>query len=177
MKSLLNCFKHFRNKYLYKSNPLCRIEEINLEKKVIIIHCRGINSPIKLSLDEAIYDTMILSNLTPKQASWIGYYYGKYYRGSINSKKNQNSFVDFAIDEESARFKIKMLDRQGNIIYSYDDRLCAIQPIKALNDESIINNFAPMQACYIGILAGTSTKKAIETQTNFASKANLKIVK
>lgn len=177
MNFLQNYFKDFRNQYLNKANPLCRLEEINLEKKVIIIYCRGISSPIKLSLEEAIYDTMILSNLTPKQASWIGYYYGKYYKNSMGNKKNQHSLVDFAINEESAMFKIKMLDRQGNIIYSHDDQLCTIQPVKAMNDESVINNFAPIQACYIGILAGTSTKKIIESQSHLPNKANLKIVK
>lgn len=187
MKSLLlkiKCFinfgnfsNHIRNKFLTKANPVCRIEEINLERKNIVIHCRGINSPIKLSLDEIIHDSMILSNLSPKQASWIGYYYGKYYKNSINNKKNYNNFIDFSIDEESDKFKIKMLDRQGNVIYSHDDKFYTIQPIKALNNESIINNFTPIQACYIGILAGTAPKKIIDSRANHANKTNLKIIK
>lgn len=172
-----NFYKNIRNKFTYKSDPMCRLEKIDLAKKIIIIHCRGLISPIKLSLDEAIYDSMILSNLTSKQASWIGYYYGKYYKNSINDKKNYNNFSAFSIDEGSNIFKIKMINRQGNIIYSYGDKLYTIQPIRALNDESTIKNFNPIQACYIGILAGTSTKKAIDSRVNLSNKGNLEIVK
>ena len=172
-----NFSNHIRNKFFIKANPVCRIEEINLEKKMIIIHCRGINSPIKLHLAEAIHDSMILSNLSPKQASWIGYYYGKYHKNLTNNKKNHGTFIDLTMDEKPSKFKIQMLDRQSNIIYSCDKSHYTIQPIKALNNESIINNFTPIHACYIGILAGTSPKKTIDNRPNHVSKINLKIIK
>src|SRR4029077_19362622 len=63
--------------------PLCSLEEINLHHKTISINCKGVRVPIKLKFDEIINDFVILANLSSKHASWVGYYYGKYYSGLI----------------------------------------------------------------------------------------------
>lgn len=101
--------------------PLCRIEQINLIKKIITIHCKGIDSPIKLTFNEIINDSIMLSNLSPKQASLIGYYYGKHYKELISEKGNRRDIFNFDINESLGKYHILMLNRDGNLIYGNHD--------------------------------------------------------
>ena len=167
-------------KHKISKQPLCSIEEINLTKKTIIIHCRSIDAPIKLTLDEVINDPAILANLSPKQASWIGYYYGKYYRELISEEKNCSNIFNFTIDESLEKYNIVMLNRDGNLIYSscIDNITHTISPINAIRSENIIMQFPSIQACYIGILAGTyNLKKGHQKTFSSLSKAQLKVIK
>lgn len=145
-----------------KKRTLCRIEEINILKKFIIVHCLGVNAPIKLSFDDLISDYVLLSNLPPKQASWIGYYYGKYYNDLINNKHKCITKFDFTEESSTGKFKILMLNRKGDLIYTDKEGIKShiISPINAMNNEAIIANFDPIQACYIGVLVGIKYKKA-----------------
>lgn len=138
-----------------------------------------ISAPIKLTFDEIVNDFVMLSNFASKHASWIGYYYGKHYNELINKKSNYDVFFDFSIDDQSGKFNILMLDRHGNIIYLNKDNntTCSISPVNAITNEHIISKFTPIQACYIGILAGTSTKKMHEKKIFLrSSKARLKLI-
>src|SRR3990167_8392924 len=79
--------------------PFCNIEEIDLSQNTVSIHCKGVRTPIKFTFDEIINDDIILSNLSPKHASWIGYYYGKYYSDLITTKNashHDSSNFDFS---------------------------------------------------------------------------------
>ena len=172
--------KKFIKHKIIREKPLCSIEEINLTKKTIIIHCRSIDAPIKLMLDEVINDPAILANLSSKQASWIGYYYGKYYRELLREENNCSNIFNFTIDESLEKCNIVMLNRHGNLIYSsrVDNITHTISPINALRSENIIMQFTPIQACYIGILAGTyNLKKCNQKTFSPLSKAQLKVIK
>src|SRR3990167_3681188 len=140
-----------RNKISSKKYPICRIEAVDLEKNVIVLHCRGTNSSIRLGLEELIYDTAILANLSPKHAAWIGYYAGKTH--SIKRKKQKD---DFSIQPTKGKYNIMMLDRHGQILYSKpnNDAMVSISPELAVRNNQLINQFGPIQACYIGLLAG-----------------------
>ena len=183
VKNLINflssLFNFIKYKLLKDKNPLCRIEAIDLNTKIIIIHCSGISAPIKLTFDEIINDFIMLSNFASKHASWIGYYYGKHYNELLNKRGNYDVFSDFSIDDQSGKFNILMLDRHGNVIYLNKDNstTCSISPVNAITNEHIISKFTPIQACYIGILAGTSTRKMHEKKIlSYSSKAQLKLV-
>ena len=158
---------------------LCRIEEINLTEQTIVIHCRGIGAPIKLTLDEIINDSIILANLSSKQASWIGYYYGKHYSESINKENGYPNILNFTIDEEPGKNNIIMLNRHGHLIYSSQDKNThTISPINAMRSENIIRQFTSIQACYIGILAGISNKNKINHKSSaHLTNTQLKIIK
>src|SRR3990167_11499806 len=110
VKNLINFISSFFNSIKYKllkdKNPLCRIEAIDLNTKIIIIHCSGISAPIKLTFDEIINDFIMLSNFASKHASWIGYYYGKHYNELLNKRGNYDVFSDFSIDDQSGKFNI-----------------------------------------------------------------------
>ena len=175
-----NIIVFIKNKFLAHTNPFCRIEELDLNNKIITIHFRGINAQIKLTFDEIINDSVILSNLAPQQASWIGYYYGKHYSDLINKNSNYANFFDFSIDDQDEIFHILMINRHGHIIYSNKDnnKTNTISPTDAIKNENIINKFSSIQACYIGILAGTASNKISEKKTStLISNTHLKLVK
>jgi len=157
----LNCIRFIKYK-LTNETIFCHIEEIDLTKRTIVIHCKGINAQIKFTLDEIISDPVILTNLSPTQASLIGYYYGKYYTELI--KDNNRYIMNFSIDESPNKFNIIMLNRNGNLIYSnHENNTHTISPINAMRCINIITQFDSTQACYIGILAGINAhKKAIK---------------
>lgn len=140
-------------------SPLCNIEGIDLFNKKISIHCKGVRTPIMLTFDEIINDSMILANLAPKHATWVGYYYGKYYYDLIrnNAKYHDSSNLNFSINSTSGKFKLVMLTRNRELIYhDQNDHPHVISPIKAATQNHLISRFDPIQACYIGILAGAS---------------------
>ncbi len=179
-KKLIYAFFNFVKSIKYKiinEITLCHIEEINLTEKTIIIHCKGVDAPIKLTLDEIINDPIILANLSSKQASWIGYYYGKHYSELINEKNVYSNILNFSIDDASGKSQIIMLNRHGHLIYSNQNNIYTISPINAMRSETIITQFTPIQACYIGLLAGACNPKKINHKTDRLTKAHLKIVK
>jgi hypothetical protein len=106
-----------------KKTHICRIEEINISKKIIVIHCRGIDAPIKMRFDELVNDSIMLSALSPKHAAWIGYYYGIYYCDLLVGNKFCDAKFDFSLDDSQECFRIVMLNRRGDIIYTDEKML------------------------------------------------------
>src|SRR3990167_4921549 len=149
--------------------PLCSIEEIDISQKTVSIHCKGVRTPIKLTFYEIINDDMILSNLSPKHASWVGYYYGKYYTDLISQNTGHHDSLnfDFSTNASSGKLNILMLARNSDLIYlDKNDKSHIISPIKVVTQENLIAGFDPIQACYIGILAGTSRSKKRKNESH-----------
>lgn len=176
--------KYLTHKILQNNGQLCRIEEINLLKKTVIVYCRYIDAPIKLRFDEIMNDLAILSNLSAKHAAWIGYYYGQYYSSFTNEKNNCNIFsvADLSRNYSPEKFNIIMLNRHGELIYSDQDNHATytILPMQAMINAKIIMNFNSIQACYIGILAGIASVSIRQTRkqsSTSSAKGQLRIVK
>lgn len=139
-----------------RTNYLCRIEEINLVKNLIIIHCRGIEAPIKLKFEEVINDAALLSNFSSKHASWIGYYYGKYYNTLIDKKSCSNIPFSFSPATPHKTHRITMVTRHGDLVYSDNTTgtVYTMHPIRIMTHKDLIMSFDSTQACYIGFLSG-----------------------
>lgn len=155
-------FKAFISRYLEYvrkgKQTLCRIEEVNVTRQQVIIHCRMVNEAIKLTFSEAVANIKLISNLPPTQASWLGAYYGKVLAETaqnINSLKKKHS-VPFLLQNTRGRYTISSEKRSGEI--KYYDKINKIEfiehPITIASNEYIISEFDPTQACYIGLLAG-----------------------
>lgn len=157
--------------------PLCRIENINIPKKSVIFHIRGLTSPIKLKFSEVIDDGFIISNLSATHAGWIGYYYGRLY--SETQEANIKKF-DLTSDESfKKRYTIMMLNRKGELIYhdNISDAVYSQHPNFILEKTNIIKEFSPWHACYIGILAGIASKKyKNRNASNKKTIPNLKLI-
>jgi hypothetical protein len=189
--SLINqCYrfaKHTLNQLLTRyinlqtsNTPVCRIEEIDTIRQTVIIHCRGIDAPIKLKLSEAISDLVILANLSPLHASWIGYYYGKSYINTAVSPAGCMNTHDLLQHDSESEYEVIYQDRRGNIGFQKrsDRQLQVCSPHKLISDSTLINKFSTQQACFLGILAGIAASKKIHNHSrDLAKKCQLKLVK
>ncbi|MCD6040284.1 MAG: phosphomannose isomerase mannose pyrophosphorylase [Gammaproteobacteria bacterium] len=155
--SLSNCIRNL----IQSSKPLCRLEDIDIIKRKVVIHCRGISTVIKINLEEIMYDEVLISNLSPVQAAWIGYYYGIHYEEFKlhNNSEIYNNGPPFT--DRGGKCSMVMLDRRGNLVYfdqTKNRNLVAI-PLIILKTQSLLQKFSPLQACYIGFLSGLSVSK------------------
>lgn len=180
IKLITNVFKGWKNaikKLMQHEQPLCRLEAIDLVKKIAIINCRYISTSIKISLAEIIYDQILISNLLSKQAAWIGYYCGINYRQSINNDRKKHNVI-IPLMDENYEYMIVAIDRKGNLTYfdKTNNLNCVTTPLLILKTKDLLNKFSPIQAYYIGMLSGLSMDKntIINKKTN---KPNLSIVK
>lgn len=163
-KIALRCnkfIKFYFEKFITREKALCRIEEIDLVNNKMVIYCRGTEATIHLSFDQIINDVAMISNFAPKHASWIGYYYGKYYAAMLNKKSNYSAPFDAFTHDGHEEFCIKMLTRQGLLAYldKKTNELNYMRPIRIMATDHLITKFNPLQACYIGILSGIAKSK------------------
>lgn len=173
INNLKNIIFHLSEKLKYiffhgliRNNYLCHIEEIDLVKNSIIIHCRGIAAPIKLRFDEIINDSVLLSNFSSKHASWIGYYYGRYYNTMINKQSCSSIPFSFTPATSNKRCYITMVTRRGELVYSDNitGAVYTMHPVRVMTSKDIIMHFDSIQACYIGFLSGVSKDKTLNTK-------------
>jgi hypothetical protein len=160
MGKLFNLAKRNLIGFLNMDEALCHIVEIDVARELIVLHCRTVASPIKFKFDEIITDVIMISNLRPEQAALVGYYYGMY----CHNKKagfNPATDYDFSFADSKKRYQILSQARFGNI--NYHDKLINevhIKPvIQILAKRSLIMEFEPLEACYLGILGGVENNR------------------
>ena len=145
----------------FRREDLVQVHCIDNKKKIIIIHMRGIKSPIHLGFKEIIKDRDILYCLPSIQACYVGYSYGSYLYNCHNKSNYPEIPFDYLMDVPMNKHRICMLDRKKNIIYL--DRISGNQysksPIQIMLDKSLLLGFTSLQSCYIGILSGIANEK------------------
>lgn len=147
----MSALKKIFNEHIFH----CRIENIDKDKNIVIVHCLGMDAPIKFKLTDLMSDISILSQLSPQHASWAGYYYGQSYRDLLNENKCTIP-VELKLFETSRRYKIIALGRNKKISY-LDKNTGLIETrslLSVLTTEELIMNFDAMDGCYMGFLAG-----------------------
>lgn len=74
----------------------------------------------------------------------------------ITPKKRKKVNDDFSLQPTIGKYNIMMIDRQGQLLYSKpnNDSIMVISPELAVRNNKLISQFDPIQACYIGLLAG-----------------------
>lgn len=161
--TILNYFKNILERLRYFSKPAFRLDKINFENNTASILCRGARVVINQKIQKIICNTNIINNMRSTQSACLGYHYGLLENerndiGYLLSKKSKsNFFFNIAKDENS----ILTITRGGYINYKSinSDKIYTKHPLDIYGDKSLLNNFGPSQACYIGILAGISQKK------------------
>lgn len=141
-----------------------RVEEIDVNKKIVVVRSRGARAVLKLSIAEAIADPSIVANLLSAQACWLGYYAGLIYDiGEIQRQKQLLKSVDsdFSLKFNKGKYKIVSQGRKGEITYVEiaTQVVRSNYPIEIVQDDLVISSFDTSQACYIGILAGIHAAK------------------
>ena len=134
-----------------------RIEEIDLNTSTVIVHRIGSHTIFKLPIADVMCDAEIISNIPSEQACWLGYYCGK----MCNKTLLEDYSHTFSIRSIQGNYKISSQDRKGNIVYfnSKTQEIFTATPIEICENENVIKQFDPSQACYIGILAGKAVDK------------------
>lgn len=177
----LNIVHAFKEIYMLNSSNY-RIEEIDADRRIVVLHCRGGVTILKLDISDTINDQSVISKLPPQHACLLGYYYGKTHReytASTTHSLSKNMNNGFMLQHRIGRFKMHSQDREGTITYfdTKTQEFMSDTPINIARDRFIISNFDPCQACYIGILAGMSTASASEISLQLKQKPRLRLIK
>ena len=176
IKTYLGWIKHL----ILTEQPLCRIEKIDTIKKIFYIHCRGIDTPVKLKFQQLAADETILFNLPPQQASWVGYYCGEFYKQMTDIEH----FIHPTLNLEDPQKKYQMIaqDRLGNI--SFLDKsthtLYTKAPLNILTKQNIISQFTQIDAYHIGFLYRMAIDKNTrrkKLKTSAHSSVHLQLIK
>ncbi len=160
------------------SKPAYRLEGLSAENYSASVYCRGARVVINQSITEIIFNSNIIQNMHPMEASHLGYYYGL-----LNNNENQdsNSLLNknkikpiFSLFFNKNRYLILSLSRRGLINYKMNNssELYTKSPLEIYEDELVISEFEPSHACYIGILAGISKGKSQTSRPTNVVKLN-----
>lgn len=102
-----------------------------------------------------INDPISLSKFTSEQASWVGFYYGKFYCGLVENQE-QGSYQGPSLTfHDNNKYVVTMITRQHEVVF-YDKgsmQVYTMAPIEIMMASTIICEFDPADACYIGILS------------------------
>ena len=162
-------YDHFLDK-----KCLSRIEHIDMERETIVVHTRGITAPLHLKFDAIIKEEALLNSFSSRHASYIGYCYGVH-NGSATKDTNAKGYFYCFTDNPSNKYTIRGLDRRRNVIYmdQINKNQITRSPDQIMGLTDIIINFPPLQAFYIGILAGINHTKPQKKPTRYQ---NLRLV-
>jgi hypothetical protein len=170
LNKILNKFKG-----LFSSDQAsCRIVEINTSSQEVVFHFKYKAVFLRCKLTEAIADLSVIDNLIPWEACWLGGYYGRALRASIEGREalKKAKRMSFLLKNNRGRYRIVFQNRTGEIGY-FDQKTkqeFIEHPLTVANNEHIISEFDPSQACYIGILAGISMEKTLSSDKKTGEK-------
>lgn len=162
----INNVKNFYKDVLYRIQKEKKIffKIIHIDQNYIELHVKGKTTSIKeKKVVDVIYEHHIISGLSSRDASMVGVYYG-YNLKKIGSKNRSINYPLLCINNEG-RYRLTHEDRDGNIGYmdTKTNEIFLKSPIYLANNVTIIDQFDPTQACYIGILAGYRSYRLEET--------------
>lgn len=165
---LLGRYKRTLYDHFVDKQCLSRIEHIDIERQTIVVHTRGINAPLHLKFDAIIKEEALLNSFSSRHASYIGYYYGVH-NGIATRDTNSKGYFYCFTDNPSNKYTILGLDRHRNVIYmdQINKNQITRSPDQIMGLTDIIINFPPLQACYIGILAGINHTKSQQKPTHY----------
>ena len=150
---------YYHSQKLFQAAPY-RIEKINAETQQVVILYRGSRTYIKTSLEGAISAPHLVEGLPSMQACWLGYYYAS---SPINQKKSQRQLSqELKLQMKKGRFKVVSLEMRSSTLTYLDikkNRVYKEKITQIMQDEFVINNFDPTQACYIGMQIGMKVAK------------------
>src|SRR3990167_8788576 len=161
MRNVINNIKR-AIKQLNESNKTpCRIDEIDVTENRVIIYCHGSRNIIKTTIAEAMSDPLLLNQIPPLQAYCLGYYYGKISTEMRLLKSNLSKEFEprewnFSLFSDNGKYRVFSYDRLHDLTYENitTSEKHKANIIRVAQNEALLSEFDPSQACYIGLLAG-----------------------
>jgi len=157
LQKLVNIFQRSIREYRRSQRLRYKIVDANHKQGRVKFICRYLRSNFSLPIGEAAHDVKIVSGLAAPQACWLGIQYGQLLRQNNQSNATQKlSRYTFQLKRNIGRYRINHVDRGGDICFI--DRISKLKhtkdPRAIAQSPQFIREFDPVQACYIGILAG-----------------------
>lgn len=173
-------WKKLKQLFCTNSPPgvIYRIVDLKAEKLEVVIKCLKTTALIDDKIPNIIKDEEILAGLEPIDACWLGVYYGRALNKEPNKKiQKLTQDVNFLLKNKRGRYRIHSLNRGGRVSYLDTETNVSHEewPVEIAKNETLINQFDPSQACYIGILAGLQGGKS--TSKKNGGKPSLMLVK
>lgn len=186
---MLNVLRQFLEKNIsqeekQKNAYALRIASVNVETEEIVFQVKNKSLTIPSTFMDAIWDSGIITHLSPIEASYLGGYYGRSLKknlkksGALKKTRSQS----FLLEGEGGKYQVSYLARSSELGYfnkETKEQFVAC-PIALANNEYIISHFNSCQACYIGILAGIlmgKSETAKDRKKNPVSRPALHVVK
>lgn len=151
----------------FHMGPTYRIVEVNQTTQQIAFQLKGKAIIVRCTFAEAIANHAVINGLLPTDACWIGGYYGRAMRASMEGRQALRTAknMTFLLKNNFGRYKIIFQNRDGEIGYidNKTKQEFIEHPLTLVTNEYIVNHFDPSQACYLGILAGISMEKGLSS--------------
>lgn len=175
MKELFNfkslilslCTNYLRS--FVKNMQQVTVKNIDLDRWVIYLYIRGNNKITPHNIYDVFFDPILVSCMTSEDASKIGYCYAL---SQDCLACNHEIHSEYSISEPinpSKKFicEIISLDRKRNVIFSKNTKRnideCVMSPQQIIGKKDLIAMFNPIQACFIGFLAGLAKMRVRST--------------
>lgn len=154
----------------FKYSRDCRIVEIDTDAQEVLFQIKNSSTLMRYKFSEAISDLTIVNRLLPSEACWLGGYYGRALRASLEGREalKKVKSMNFLLSSRKGRYTIAFQNRNGEVGY-FDKKTrqeIVEHPLTIASHQHIISEFDPSQACYIGILAGLEMEKALASGKN-----------
>lgn len=144
------------------------LEEVNMARQEAVVRCSGTRTMMKFKLEILVGDMTIIQGLSSAHACLLGGCYGRILRAAMEGREvlKRVKKMDFLLSNRKGRYQIIFQNRNGDI--GYLDKKTRQEfvehPITIVNNKHIISGFDPSEACYMGILAGSSLEKALASE-------------
>ncbi len=161
LSSIKNKASYLSQLYInsFRRNMLnTHVKEIDIKHNKVVLYARGNTNYLYLDIFEVFYDFQLISAIKSEISVKIGYYCGLNYSQLIHNNNNNKLFNYSIHDYNSCICSIISCDRKKNISFliSYKKmkKESYMSPRQIIGKKGLIEKFHPIQACYIGMLAG-----------------------
>lgn len=164
-KSPANVASKIYHRLFKKSKIKYVLEAIDFPMRTLTIRCCGKRTLINIDFESAICDPELINGLSPLETVLIGGYYGRALRAATEGRDGLKKAkqMSFLLKDSIGQYRIVSEYRSGEIEYIDKGTLQQFKeyPFAIAQNEYIVSQFDPSQACYIGLLAGISMEKAL----------------
>lgn len=142
------------------------VKKIDLDRFIIHLYIRGNNAITPFRLYDVFFDSILISCMASEDASKIGYYYAlsQDYLACSSEITSGYSITESINSSKNFIFEIISLDRKRNVVFSKTTKKKDIDewvmsPQQIIDRKDLIAGFNPIQACFIGMLAGLAKNR------------------